>query len=48
MDFKKTFVDDNERTTRYLRFVNQLKNMEHKNLAKIHHCELIEGTHSGS
>lgn len=43
MDFKKNFIEDNERLSRYLRLISELKNMEHKNIAKIHHCELIEG-----
>lgn len=38
MDFKKNFVEENERMNRYLRLMNQLKNMEHKNIAKIHKC----------
>ena len=42
MDFKKTFIEENERVARHLRVVGQLKHMEHKNLAKIHHSELIE------
>jgi hypothetical protein len=30
--------------TKYTRLVNQIKNMDHKNIAKIHHSQLIEGT----
>lgn len=26
-----------------MRLVNQIKNMDHKNLAKIHHSQLVEG-----
>ena len=44
MDFKKSFVEDNERMERYLRLANQIRSMEHKNIAKLHHCELVEGT----
>jgi hypothetical protein len=43
MDFKKSFVEDNERMNKYIRLVSQIKNMDHKNLAKIHHSQLIEG-----
>lgn len=28
---------------KYMRLVNQIKNMDHKNLAKIHHSQLVEG-----
>jgi len=38
MDFKKNFIEDSERPTKYLNLMNQLKHMEHKNIAKIHHC----------
>jgi hypothetical protein len=41
MDFKKNFIEDNDRMGKYMRLVQQLKNMEHKNLAKIHHSQLI-------
>jgi hypothetical protein len=44
MDFKKNFIEDNDRMGKYMRLVQQLKNMEHKNLAKIHHSQLIECT----
>lgn len=43
MDFKKNFIEDNERMNKYIRLVNQIKNMDHKNIAKIHHSQLIEG-----
>lgn len=44
MDFKKNFVEENDRMGRYLRMMKQLKNMEHKNLAKMHECQVVEGT----
>ena len=43
MDFKKNFIEDNEKMRKYLNLVNQIKTMDHKNLAKIHFSELIEG-----
>lgn len=43
MDFKKNFIEDNDRMNRYMRLVNQIKNMDHKNIAKIHHSQLVEG-----
>ena len=45
MDFKKNFIEDHDRMNKYIHFVNRLKTIEHKNIAKIHHCELLEGTH---
>lgn len=44
MDFKKNFIEDNEKMKKYLNLVNQVKNMDHKNLAKIHYSELVECT----
>jgi hypothetical protein len=37
MDYKKCFIEDINRLSKYLKVVNKLKNMEHRNLAKLHH-----------
>lgn len=43
LDHKKNYIGDNERTNQYISLMNQLKNLEHKNIAKIHSCILKEG-----
>lgn len=37
LDYKKTFIEDAGRLAKYLGVVNKLKNIEHRNLAKLHH-----------
>jgi hypothetical protein len=44
MDFKKNFIEDNTKMGKYVQLMNQVKTMDHKNLAKIHHCEMRECT----
>ena len=36
MDYKKTYVNDKQRLEKDLSLMNQLKNIEHSNLAKIY------------
>ena len=41
MDFKKNFIEDPQSMSRFTTLVSQLKNMDHKNLAKIYHSEVV-------
>lgn len=43
MDYKKTFVEGDNRFSKYINSMNELAKTEHKNLAKIHMTELREG-----
>ena len=43
MDFKKVFIENNEKMGQYVKTMKQMKNMDHKNIAKIFDCEAIEG-----
>jgi len=36
MDYKKTFIEGDNRYIKYINYMNQLSKTEHKNLAKIH------------
>lgn len=36
MDYKKTFVEGDNRYIKYINSMNELAKTEHKNLAKIH------------
>jgi hypothetical protein len=40
MDYKKTFIEGDNRFTKYINYMNELSKAEHKNLAKIHLTEL--------
>jgi len=43
MNYKKTFMEGDDRLVKYMSRMNQLSKTEHKNLAKIHLTELKEG-----
>jgi len=45
MDFKKNFIEDNDRMNRYISQMREIKKMEHKNLSKIHAVDMCEGNH---
>lgn len=45
LDYKKQFVENDERVKKYLQLTSQIKNMDHKNLVKIHLCQLQEEVH---
>jgi hypothetical protein len=40
MDYKKTFIEGDNRYVKYMASMNELSKTEHKNLAKIHLTEL--------
>ena len=44
MDYKKTFIEGDNRYIKYINSMNELAKTEHKNLAKIHLTDLKEGT----
>ena len=37
MDYKKNYINDKQRMNKDLALMNQLKNIEHANMAKIYH-----------
>jgi hypothetical protein len=43
LDHRKTFIDDQDRMTQYIAQAARLKELEHKNLAKMHACIVTEG-----
>lgn len=43
MDYKKTFIEGDNRYIKYINYMNQLSKTEHKNLAKIHLTCLKQG-----
>lgn len=43
IDYKKNYVDNKQRISKDEALMNQLKNIEHPNLAKIYYCQQVEG-----
>lgn len=37
MDYRKNYINDKQRMNKDLALINQLKNIEHSNMAKIYH-----------
>ena len=44
MAFKKNYINDKQRMAKDLSLLKQVANIEHPNLAKIHHTQVTEGT----
>lgn len=43
MDYQKTFIEGDTRYEVYANFLSELKQKEHKNLAKLHFSEVRKG-----